>query len=553
MFLTSNIKPDEFTQLLEITWDHINSQNVDKALVSCRKLTQVYSDNAEAWFAASFLAFQLRDSSQALVTIEHAIKLQPQAPRWQVHKAHVLLLLGDKKQALTLLKPWLIPAKVLAYKDVELCAELALILNKLQCYQSSIELYQQAISLSPSDAGLYFNLASVQRYLGLLNEAEVNLNWAISLDPHDYEAHLQRASLRKQTADDNHVKQLKKLVESHSIHSPIGKAQVCYALAKELEDLQDYQNSFNYLTLGASSRRKHMRYDVKQDLLSLERIKNVFNASLFNEKNNSDINSKDTNTQAIFILGLPRTGSTLIERIISSHSQVKSAGELNDFALQMMAQIKQLSASDVILPSNNEPKSRLALIELSKQVNFIELGQAYIKSVKENIQTSLDDNEKFIDKLPLNSLYVGLIHLALPNAKIIYVKRDPLDTIYAIYKQLFTNGYPFSYDLNELTQYYIAHYKLMQHWQAVLPNAIYTVNYEDVINNVEQQAKKLIDYCGLDWQTQCSEFQHNKAPSTTASASQVRQGIYKSSQGKWQHYQQQLSSVKAQLEQAGIL
>ncbi|MBL4911105.1 MAG: sulfotransferase [Alteromonadaceae bacterium] len=548
MLLTSTIKPDEFTQLLENVWGYINSQNVAKALDSCKKLTQSWPTNAEAWFASSFLYFQLRNVEQALLTIEKAIELEPQAPRWQVHKAHILLLLGEKLQALALLTPLMTKA----FDDVELCAELALVYNKLQCYHQSISFYQQAINLSPSDAGLYFNLASVQRYLGLLNEAEVNFNWAIFLNAHDYEAYLQRASLRKQTVDDNHVQQLKKLLTTNIV-SPIGKAQVCYALAKELEDLQEYQASFEYLTLGATSRRQNIKYDANHDLVTLEKIKQVFDASLFSQTNNeySDKSSGfgDKNRQAIFILGLPRTGTTLIERIISNHQQVKSAGELNDFAVQMMTQIKNLTAS----PVNGASKSRLELITLSRQLNFAQLGQTYLKNAKGNLNASINDNEKFIDKLPLNSLYVGLIHLALPNAKIIYVKRDPLDTIYAMYKQLFTHGYPFSYDLNELTQYYIAHYKLMQHWQAVLPNAIYTVNYEDVINNVDEQAKLLIDYCDLGWQPQCSEFQYNKAPSTTASASQVRQGIYKSSQGKWQHYPQQLSSVKAQLEQAGIL
>jgi tetratricopeptide (TPR) repeat protein len=528
------------SQQIEIAWGYIDSQNIQKALSACKQINAQYSDSAEGWFATSFLAFQLRNVSQALIAIDKAIQLEPHQPKWKAHQAHTYLLAGDKSTALKIISS-LIESLDSKIQDAHLCAEMALMLNKLGQYKTAIDFYQQAIALAPSSGELYFNLASVQRYLGKNHEAEVNLNWAISLNPNDYEAYLQRASLRKQSIEDNHTEQLKSLIAKGITH-PVGKAQVCYALAKELEDLKEYSKSFEYLTQGANSRRKNMQYDLNNDLLGLEKIAAVFDKSFIDETHTANHNKMkpNQNDQAIFILGLPRTGSTLIERIISSHSKVNSAGELNDFALQMMAQVKTLSSKP--------PTSRSALIELTRHLDFNALGDAYMERTKEHGLSG----HKFIDKLPLNSLYVGLIHAALPKAKIIHVKRNPLDTIYAMYKQLFTSGYPFSYDLTELTTYYIAHHKLMMHWQKLLPNIIHQVNYEDVVNNIGNEAKRLINYCQLEWQDQCVDFHQNKAPSTTASASQVREKIYKSSTGKWRHYEKQLDSIKQQLESAGI-
>ncbi len=546
--LTTPIYHDqtELTRQLETVWGYIDSQNVKQAISSCKNFNEKFRDSADGWFATSFLAFQLRDATQALSAIKKAISIEPNEPKWQVHKAHSQLLSGDKSSALITVSTLKTILEKNKTQDAQFCAEFALVLNKLSNYQDAIEYYQQAIALAPSNGELYFNLASMQRYLGENYNAEVNLNWAISLNANDHEAYLQRASLRKQSKEDNHIEQLKLLLAEGITH-PVGKAQICYALAKELEDVADYPASFEYLALGANTKRENMKYELKNDLTTLAKITEVFDEAFFAKKSHHHQNQKcsNSNEQAIFVLGLPRTGSTLIERIISSHSQVESAGELNDFALQMMAQVKALVSEQTTIA----PKSRLALIELTQTLDFKALGDAYIKNTEEHHASG----NKFIDKLPLNSLYVGLIHLALPKAKIIHVRRNPLDTIYAMYKQLFTSGYPFSYDLSELTQYYIEHHKLMDHWQKVIPNVIHQVNYEDVLTNVANEAKRLINYCQLDWQDQCVDFHQNKAPSTTASASQVREKIYTSSAGKWRHYSQELEQVKLQLTQASIL
>jgi hypothetical protein len=154
--------------------------------------------------------------------------------------------------------------------------------------------------------------------------------------------------------------------------------------------------------------------------------------------------------------------------------------------------------------------------------------------------------------MPLNYLYVGLIHLALPNSKIIILQRDPMDTCYAIYKQLFVDAYPFSYDLEELAKYYAAYHELMEHWNTVLPGVVHTIKYEEVVNGLEKETRRLLEHCGLEWQAQCLQFHENKEASTTASTTQVRQPVYQSSVGKWRNYERELRPVVDILNQAGI-
>ena len=554
---------------LDIVWDLINKQQAKAATAACEQLNRAYPKSDDGWFATSFLAFQLRNGPLALQTIEKALAIAPNNIRWVLHKAHILTVLGGqhaqyRKQALALVDGLCENEAVLNSDDANYCVELAMVLNLLSCYQASAKFYQQAIDLTPqlSSTGsfrgqLYFNLASIKRYLGDIASAINHLDTAIELNPNDSEAYLLRSSLTKQTPESNHIPELRRLVtqlESQVAarqRHPLSLTQAYYALAKEQEDLQEFQHSFTSLQRGASLRRKHMKYDVQNELNTLQTIIKVYDKAFFEQAfvdhpmtGSSIASDKPT---PIFILGLPRTGSTLIERIVSSHSDVHSCGELNHFAMQMMQLVKD---------NRQDGATNEHVVPASAQIDFAKLGEAYINSVleSETLPDNTDGNTPryFIDKLPLNSLYIGLIRLALPDAKIIHVKRHPLDTCYAIYKQLFTSGYPFSYDLAELAQYYIAHHELMEHWQAVLPDVMYQINYEDVVDDVYGQAQKLIAHCGLDWQNACASFEKNAAPSTTASASQVRQGIYKSSKYRWQRYQQQLEPVRNTLEKAGI-
>jgi hypothetical protein len=274
-----------------------------------------------------------------------------------------------------------------------------------------------------------------------------------------------------------------------------------------------------------------MAYDVADDVATVDEIIKTYTPGICRAVDG------DNNREPIFIVGLPRTGTTLVDRILSSHSTVFAAGELNNFALEMTRLIQR----------QGSVRSKSEAIAASLHIDFAQLGKNYIDSTRPQTGHSAH----FIDKMPLNYLYCGLIAKALPNAKIIELVRHPLDTCYAIYKQLFTLAYPFSYDLDDLAQYYLAYVRLMQHWHAALPGRILRVRYEDVVDNQEQQTRRLLQYCELDWEDGCLAFEKNRQASTTASAVQVREPIYRSSLGKWRHVQHELQPLIEKLR-AGL-
>ena len=407
------------------------------------------------------------------------------------------------------------------------------VLNRCGDYQGAMTCYEKAIEQTPDNAGYYYNLAAVKRYLGDNAGSESALNRALAIDPSDYDAYHLRSDIRQQTTQDNHISALKSTVEA-GISDWRGEMKICFALAKECEDIQDYDASFSWLTRACDLRRRHMSYRVENDLETIEEIIQAFTPQALGSATGGF-----PNTEAIFIVGLPRTGSTLVERILGSHDQVYAAGELNNFAQQMTATTHALAGRKL---------SRQELIRQSLRVNFSELGRAYLDSTRPVTGNTL----RFTDKLPLNFLYCGLIHQALPDARIIHVTRKPMDACYAMYKRMFESAYPMSYKLEDLGKYYLGYRKLMRHWYRVLPGVIYPVAYEDLVDDQEGMSRGLIDHCGLDWQDACLRFEENTAPTTTASATQVRQAVYHSSVGKWRHYAKQLAPLQAILQGSGV-
>jgi hypothetical protein len=242
----------------------------------------------------------------------------------------------------------------------------------------------------------------------------------------------------------------------------------------------------------------------------------------------------------IFVLGLPRSGSTLVERILTSHSAVTAAAELPCFALALVSAVRRHTGRDRL--------PRQELVAQAARVDFAALGQDYLQRARRE----LDTRGRFVDKMPLNYLYCGLIQRALPRAKIIHVTRHPMAVCFAMYKALFKDAYPFSYDLRELARYYIGYRRLMDHWYAAMPSAIHSVSYEALVADQLGESRRLLEFCGLEWQEACARPHENRAASTTASAAQVRRPVYATSVTQWQHYELQLAGLKSQLTAAGI-
>lgn len=511
-------------------WELMNRGNLKQAAIECEQLNRQFPDFGAGWHTASQLMLRLDNIPAALVAVERALTIDSQHLAWQLQRA---ICLGRLRRYSELEDAVLkLPASEMqtAYQ----CSALAMLQTQLGLREQAVELYQRAIELQPDDARHHYNVACLQRSLGELESAEKNFDAAVRLNSSDYESFKIRSDLRRQTPERNHVAELEGLLDGE-ITNRRGRVQVCYALAKELEDLGEFERSFESLIRGSDLRRKLMQYDVARDLETIDAIKRAFPRQVFDTPTGGS-----QNAEAIFVLGMPRTGTTLVERILASHTEVFAAGELNDFAAQLMVMMRAANADKRV--------SRDQMVASSAQLDFKQLGEMYISSTR----PFTGKTPRFIDKMPLNYLYVGLIHLALPNAKIVNLQRDPMDTCYAVYKQLFVDAYPFSYDLPELAQYYVAYHRLMEHWNLVLPGVIHTVHYEDFVSDIEPQTRALLSACGLDWQPQCLTFYENKAASTTASTAQVRQPAYKSSIGKWRNYARQLQPVADILQQAGV-
>jgi tetratricopeptide (TPR) repeat protein len=506
----------------------IDANDLARGAALCRELTGSHPDYAYGWYLASFVARKLRRHRDALAAIERALALAP-TDRYRLQRARCLFDSGDvaaTRRACTDLGGR-------DLEDAQLHGDLGTLLHQLGEHPAALDQYDRAIRRDPQTASHHFNRAAVLRYLGEAESAEAAFDASITLNPQEFEAYNGRAHLRTQTRERNHVGELR-LVISRT-RDPAGLVQLHYALAKELEDLGEHDASFESLAAGAATKRRHMQYEVGTDLAIMAKIEETFESAMFGGRTQGC-----DRPDAIFILGMPRTGTTLVERILGSHSQVFAAGELNHFALELIPLVRRATGGRRL--------SRLEFVEASARIDFRALGEAYLVAT----QPLRDARPRFIDKLPFNFLYAGLIHLALPNAKIVNLRRHPMDTCYAVFKQLFRDAYPFSYDLDELGRYYAGYDRLMRHWNAVMPGVIHTVHYEALVADLEGEARRLLEHCGLPWEGQCLRFHEDRRASTTASAMQVRQPVYSSSVGRWRTYARQLEPLRRRLESAGI-
>ena len=470
---------------------------------------------------------QARDWPAALGVASQALDRYPQDPHWLIRRAQGLLALGRRREA----REVLAAARRVAPAEAVLLDAIGSLFSQADDQPGALDAFDGAVALAPEHPHFLFNRATVLRFLGRLAEAECDYDRVIALKADDHEAYKNRAELRTQTPARNHTDELEQVL-ARGIEDWRGHTQIRYALAKEYEDLGEHAKSFVHLQAGARKRRQHLRYEAATDLATADWIIEAF-------PHTGAPARAATGEAPIFIVGLPRSGTTLVDRILGSHSTVHSAGELDHFATCLVAAVRR---------DHPAPLTRRELVSRSAHVDFEALGRAYLSRARE----SLGVPGRFTDKMPLNYLYCGLIRRALPQARIVHLTRHPMAACYAMYKTLFKDAYPFSYDLEELGRYYVAYHRLMQHWQSSMPGAIHVVNYEALVEDQVGETARLLDYCGLEWQEACVDFHLNAAPTTTASAVQVRRPLYRSSLSQWRHYARELAPLARQLGDAGI-
>jgi hypothetical protein len=310
---------------------------------------------------------------------------------------------------------------------------------------------------------------------------------------------------------------------------------LCHALAKHSENAGQYADSFSLLQRGKRRKRASLRYSIEDDAALFEAVRQAATPEFLRAASGGF-----ASREPIFIVGMPRTGTTLIERILSSHSSVFAAGELSDFSLAVKRAAR--TPSKLVL----DPPT----IRAAGNLDFSALGQAYIESTRPRT----GHTPHFIDKMPLNFLYVGLIHRALPNAKIIGVRRNALDTCLSNYRQLFATSFPYynyAYELLDVGRFYLLFDELMHYWRAQLGDRYFQVHYEAVVSDTEREAKRLLEFCELPWEAACLRFHENTAPVATASSVQVRQPIYRTSMERWRKYERELAPLRELLEREG--
>jgi tetratricopeptide (TPR) repeat protein len=401
--------------------------------------------------------------------------------------------------------------------------------------QKAWPLYQKATALQPGVDLFQANLAACAVYLGKIEEAREIYLALLQRFPDHRRNHYHLSRLGK-ARDFDHIQQMKEILRLGD-GSEDRNIPLYFAIAKELEDLEQWGSSFEFYKKAGDAVKSVAAYDVAKDIALIEKIIEVCDADWL-ENTSKDTPPDDTDKTPIFIVGLPRTGTTLTERILSSHSQVESLGET--LFLQMVLRRE----SGVASVENMNP----GMIDAVAQIDMGLIARGYLDKVRYRLGAS----PMFIEKLPFNFLYLGFIARAWPQARIVHLVRNPMDACFSMYKQVFTWAYKFSYSLESLGQYYIAHRRLARHWQSLLGDRMVEVEYEKLVADPEGQTRSLLDRLGLEFEETCLQFDRNQSPSTTASSVQVREKVHGGSVQRWRRFEQQLQPLREQLESAGI-
>ncbi len=500
---------------------------VRDASVTALELIRENEGDARPWALMASVHLRADRPDLSLVCLQRAVACAPGDAALHIRQGQCLARLGHRREALAAAAAAAaLPRPVAALED-----GLGTLYSHCDEPHRAMPHYQRAVALQPDSAAYRFNLATAQRMVGELAAAEDSLDRVIDAAPHDHAAYLTRADLRRQTPDRNHVAAIQaRLAAADLDHA--GEITLRFALAKELEDLGQYEQSFTALSRGCQLQRAASSYDVDDDIQTM--------AQLVARHDDAALRAGPPghpSDEPIFVIGLPRSGTTLVESILAAHGEVQAPGELQAFPQACVDGVRELTGTQI---------GKREFVERTLELPPADLGQRYLDATRP--QTG--QRPRFVDKLPLNYLYVGLIHRALPRAHIVALERDPMDSCYAMYKTLFTGAYPFSYDLDDLARYYLAWQKLMRHWRNVLGSALLVVRYEELIADQEGVSRRLLAHCGLAWEPACLDFHRRADAVATASAAQVRQPLYATSVGRWRHYQQQLEPLARRLAAA---
>lgn len=463
----------------------------------------------EAYNSLGVTLQKLSEHEEAERAFRHSLRLNNDY--WDAHENYGKFLIkgGRYEEAVDILKHSL----KIRPEHIESVYRLAEAYIELMELDKAYSCFNRAVEIDPVELSSHMGMGNVALFSGDFNLAETHYRRAIEIDALYGMAYLNLSSHKTAITDqdiDNMKASLVKTTDEQD------KIHLNFALGKSHEHREDYQQAFNYFSAGNALKRSTVNYDISAEKQAFDEIIEVFNEDFIASHANVGL----ADETPIFILGMPRAGTSLVEQILSSHADVFGAGEIS--YLRTLAH--SYLSPDRLFPGN---------IKYRQDNEFRELASKYIELLRQKEKTV-----RFIsDKMPHNFLVIGLIHVILPNAKIIHCKRNARDTCISIFSNYFFKHHPYANDQQELGSYYKLYENLMDHWHRLLPGSIYDISYEDLIANQHEQTMNLLRFCGLEWDDACLAFHDSKRTVKTLSVEQVRKPLYRSSVNKWQHYQ----------------
>ena len=504
---------------------HHSDGEPEKAEEIYRTILRKNPNHAEAMRLLAAVATVHRKHEDAEILLSRAVSVSPKFSRGWLDLAKTQLELGKYPEAVK-------SAETLVGLSPDIAESYVALANtQAQSNQTeqAINSYRHALEINKAHPGAFSGLAHQLKTVGRQQEAIDTHRQNIAINPTNAEPYWNLANLKTFRFEDSEVADMEALLEDDSLED-LSHVQLCNSLGLEYEGRKDYERAFNYFQRCNDLHRQSEKYDPIGHEVLISSIKQIFSAEFLSQ--HQGLGVKDSSP--ILVVGLPRSGSTLIEQILASHSEVEGTHELSDLA-QVVKEIKKGGPKGSHFPEN--------LTTLPNQA-WAQIGQKYIdRTLKYRF-----GSPRFIDKNPNNFIYAGLLKLILPEAKIINARRHPLDSCFGSYKQLFASGQPFSYDLTELGEYYLQYQALMDHWHQVMPTAVLDVDYEMVVSDLDTQVRRILDYCELPFEESCLRFHETDRAVRTASSEQVRQPIYASSVNLWKNYQPYIEELIEVLE-----
>lgn len=499
----------------------IGKKAYEQAISYCDKLRGLQPTFSAALSNKGIALRNLGNLTEAIECFREALEIEPNDPSSLANLGNCYTDLDDLANAIKCYERALSQVP----ESPQINYHLGLSQQRAGNVEAAIGYFKEALKHRYKSTELLLNLGKAHTSLGNFNEAIECYRDITRQQPDNGEA-LRRLSLIKKfkACDDEDLSAMLHAVENLELNN-IQRMHLGFAMGKAFDDLRDYEKAFKNFTIGNSLKRATFKYSIEAETTAVDRMLSVFCPDFFEKMANLGSSDKTP----IFIIGMPRSGTTLVEQILSSHAQVFGGGEYKHFA--------EVVTDCFINPHNPEFGRRLAD---AGEEEFEAAGKSYIERVRRDSESA-----SFIsDKMPLNFHLVGMIKVLLPNAKVIHCRRSAADTCFSIFRNHFASDGPkFAYDLTEIGRYYNLYLKIMSHWNKVLPGYVYEIDYERLVAEQREQTEQLLSFCGLEWDEACAQFYKNKRQVNTVSTSQVRSPIYKDSIEHWTHYKTWLSPL----------